>query len=230
MMRNLWQCLMLAALLLVPGLLLAACGVLGGPAGAEPAANDTTAAEVATDIPTPTLAVPPAGGEVATALPPTPTGFPLPALPDMGLAPDFSNEIWLNSEPLRLADLRGKVVLVEFWTFGCINCQRMIPYMREWHDAFTGEDFIIVSVHYPEFSYEENVDNVRDALLRNGIAYPVAIDNDGRTWRAYQQRYWPTRYVLDKEGHIRYKHIGEGAYDETAAVISYLMREPEPGT
>lgn len=218
-MRNLWPYLLLVTLLLVAALLLAACGALGAPAGAEPA-----------DSPTPTLAVPPAGEEAATVLPPSPTGPPLPPLPDMGLAPDFSNEIWLNSEPLRLADLRGKVVLVEFWTFGCINCQRMIPYMREWHDTFTGEDFIIVSVHYPEFGYEENVDNVRDALLRNGIAYPVAIDNDGRTWRAYQQRYWPTRYVLDKAGHIRYKHIGEGAYDETAAVISYLMGEPEPET
>jgi hypothetical protein len=90
---------------------------------------------------------------------------------------------------------------------------------------YTGEQFEIVSVHYPEFSFEEDVDNVREAAANLGVQYPIAIDNDGVTWRAYRQRYWPTRYVLDKNGHIRYKHIGEGAYQETARVIEQLMAE-----
>ena len=104
----------------------------------------------------------------------------------------------------------------------------MIPWVREWYDKYEGEDFTVVGVHYPEFSYEEELENVIAATERLGVTYPVAIDNDGVTWRAYQQRYWPTRYVLDKEGHIRYMHIGEGAYEETEAVIQTLMAEPDP--
>lgn len=94
------------------------------------------------------------------------------------------------------------------------------------HQKYVAEDFNVVSIHYPEFSFEEEIENVRAATERLGVSYPVAIDNDGRTWRAYQQRYWPTRYVLDKTGHIRYQHIGEGAYDETEAVIQVLLSEP----
>ena len=94
------------------------------------------------------------------------------------------------------------------------------------HQKYVAEDFKVVSIHYPEFSFEEEIENVRAATERLGVSYPVAIDNDGRTWRAYQQRYWPTRYVLDKTGHIRYQHIGEGAYDETEAVIQVLLSEP----
>lgn len=159
----------------------------------------------------------------------TPTKQNVPALPDLGLAPEILNDSWLNSDtPLRLADLRGKVVLVEFWTFGCINCQRVIPYMNEWHEKYAGDDFIIISVHYPEFRYEREIENVREALVRFEIEFPVAIDNDRLTWAAYNQRFWPTRYLIDKNGHLRYKHIGEGAYEETAAVIELLMAEPDP--
>ena len=104
----------------------------------------------------------------------------------------------------------------------------MIPWVREWYEQYKGDDFTVVSVHYPEFGYEEDLDNVRAATKRLMVEYPVAIDNDGVTWRAYQQRYWPTRYVLDKRGQIRYKHIGEGAYAETEAVIQALMAEPDP--
>jgi hypothetical protein len=93
------------------------------------------------------------------------------------------------------------------------------------HDKYSGEDFIVVSIHYPEFNYERDIDNVLAATQRLGIEYPVAIDNDGHTWRAYRQRYWPTRYLLDKDGHIRYKHIGEGAYAETEAAIKALLIE-----
>ncbi len=104
----------------------------------------------------------------------------------------------------------------------------MIPWVREWYETYNGDDFTVISVHYPEFSYEREVDNVVDATERLGVAYPVAIDNDRVTWGAYNQRYWPTRYLIDKRGHLRYKHIGEGAYEETEAAILALMAEPEP--
>ena len=103
----------------------------------------------------------------------------------------------------------------------------MIPWVREWYERYKGEDFEIISVHFPEFEYEKDYANVVAATERLGVPYPVAIDNDGKTWRAYKQRYWPTRYVLDKTGHIRYKHIGEGAYRETEVVIQALMKESD---
>ena len=103
----------------------------------------------------------------------------------------------------------------------------MVPHVIEWYDEYAGEDFEIVAVHYPEFSFEEQIENVEDALVRFGIEYPVAIDNNGQTWRAYRQRYWPTRYLVDRDGNIRYKHIGEGAYNETARNIEALIAEPQ---
>jgi thiol-disulfide isomerase/thioredoxin len=153
-------------------------------------------------------------------------------LPDMGEAPEFLNEVWLNSDgPVTLADQRGKVVLLEFWTFGCINCQRTIPWVKEWQSTYEGDDFTVISIHYPEFAYEREVDNVRDALERYEITYPVAIDNDRQTWRAYNQRFWPTTYLIDKNGRIRYQHIGEfsrGSDLAAAAAIETLMAEPDP--
>ncbi len=104
----------------------------------------------------------------------------------------------------------------------------MIPWVREWYETYNGDDFTVISVHYPEFSYEREVENVVDTTERLGVAYPVAIDNDHVTWGAYNQRYWPTRYLIDKRGHLRYKHIGEGDYEETEAAILALMAEPEP--
>lgn len=99
----------------------------------------------------------------------------------------------------------------------------MIPWVREWHEKYNGEDFTVVSVHYPEFRHEEKLENVIAAAEELGVEYPIAIDNDGRTWRAYQQRFWPTRYLIDKNGRIRFKHIGEGAYEETEAAIQALI-------
>jgi hypothetical protein len=104
----------------------------------------------------------------------------------------------------------------------------VIPWVREWYQKYNGDDFTVIGVHYPEFSYEEDIDNVREATVRLGVEYPVAIDNDGKTWRAYEQRFWPTRYLVDKNGNIRYKHIGEGAYAETESLILSLMAEPDP--
>ncbi len=104
----------------------------------------------------------------------------------------------------------------------------MIPWVREWYEKYEGDDFTVIGMHYPEFGYEEEYNNVLQATEELGVAYPVALDNDGFTWRAYQQRYWPTRYLIDKEGIIRFKHIGEGAYEETELNIQALMAEPDP--
>lgn len=167
-----------------------------------------------------------AGAEVTT-IAPTYDTIPLTVeLQDLGTAPEITNNEWINTEkPLRLAELRGKVVVVEFWTFGCYNCQNVLPYIKAWDAKYEGDNFEVVSVHYPEFTYEREIENVRAAVEEAGIEYPVAIDNDGTTWRAYNQRYWPVWYVVDKTGVIRYKHIGEGGYTETEGVIQALLAE-----
>ena len=150
----------------------------------------------------------------------------LATLPDLGLAPELTNDIWLNVDaPLRFADLRGKVVIVEMWTFGCINCQNVMPSLKEWHEKYRDQGLVIIGNHYPEFSYEENLDNLKEAIARFDIQYPVAQDNDGATWRAYKNHYWPALYLIDKQGHIRYVHIGEGGYKETEENIKVLLAE-----
>ncbi len=158
-----------------------------------------------------------------------PTATPKPStidLPDLGEAPDILNEIWLNTDqPLTLASQKGKVVLVEFWTFGCINCKRVIPHVQGWYETYSGDEFTVLSVHYPEFNYEHDINNVANALVDLGVTYPVAIDNDRETWAAYTQRYWPTTYLVDKNGRLRYKHIGEGNYTATEQAIQTLINE-----
>jgi thiol-disulfide isomerase/thioredoxin len=148
------------------------------------------------------------------------------SLPDLGSAPELTNEIWLNVDaPLRLADLRGKVVLLEMWTFGCYNCQNVMPSLKEWHSKYKDEGLVIIGNHYPEFSFEEDLGNLKAAIERFEIEYAVAQDNDGATWRAYQNRYWPALFLIDKQGHIRYVHIGEGRYKETEEIIKALLEE-----
>lgn len=147
-------------------------------------------------------------------------------LPDLGPAPELTNDTWLNVDwPLRLADLRGKVVLVEMWTFGCINCQNVMPALKEWHGKYKDQGLVIIGNHYPEFSYEEDLANLKDAIARFDIQYAVAQDNDGATWQAYKNHYWPTLYLIDKRGHIRYVHIGEGRYKATEENIKALLEE-----
>ncbi len=210
----------LVTLLLALIIVMAAC--VQAPAS-EPAA-DSAGSETAADQPNAAPLVA-AASRVPTGVAPV----SLPPLDDAGPAPEIDNDIWVNSDvPLTLASQRGKVVLLEFWTFGCINCQRVIPYVRQWHDDYMGDDFQVISIHYPEFAREREFDNVVDATQRFEIAYPVALDNDGRTWRAYQQRYWPTTYLIDKAGHIRYKHIGEfneRLAAQAEAAIEALMAE-----
>jgi thiol-disulfide isomerase/thioredoxin len=149
-------------------------------------------------------------------------------LPDLGAAPELTNTIWLNVvTPLRLSNLRGKVVLLDMWTFGCINCQHVLPALKGWHDQYADQGLVIIGNHYPEFSYEADLNNFKDAVAKNGIRFPVAQDNDGATWQAYKNQYWPTMYLIDKRGHIRYVHIGEGSYAETEAAFKSLLGEPD---
>ena len=142
-------------------------------------------------------------------------------------APEFTKiSTWINSTPLTLAALRGKVVLVNFWTFGCINCQRTLPYLKEWYAKFHSRGFEIVGVHTPELSFERSTSNVRKAVARLGITYPVAIDPAFATWNAYENQYWPAEYFIDKKGRIRHYVAGEGGYQNTPKVIEALLDEP----
>lgn len=148
-------------------------------------------------------------------------------LGNKGQAPEFTGiEKWLNSEPLTMEQLRGKVVLVDFWTFDCINCINTLPYVKSWHDKYKDQGLVIVGVHTPEFLHERSTDNVKAALKRFDIRYPVAQDNRYATWSAYSNRYWPATYLINKKGQIVYKHFGEGRYKETEAQIRALLAEP----
>jgi thiol-disulfide isomerase/thioredoxin len=147
-------------------------------------------------------------------------------LPDLGTAPELTNEVWVNVDsPLRLAGLRGRVILLEMWTFGCINCQNVMPSLKEWHSKYKDQGLVIIGSHYPEFAYEADLENLKRAIARYGIEYAVAQDNDGATWQAYKNHYWPALYLIDKQGHIRYVHIGEGRYTETEENIKALLEE-----
>jgi thiol-disulfide isomerase/thioredoxin len=132
---------------------------------------------------------------------------------------------YINSEPFALSDLKGKVVIVDFWTYSCINCIRTIPYLNAWHEKYADDGLVIVGVHAPEFDFEKDPKNVQGAVNKFGIKYPVVQDDDHETWDAYQSRYWPHKYLIDDEGYIRYDHIGEGAYDKTEKVIQSLLQE-----
>jgi len=158
----------------------------------------------------------------------TKTSQPLEAgYPDLGLAPELAGNTWINSTtPLRLADLRGKVVLLEMWTFDCINCQHVIPLLRDWYSKYAHQGLVIIGNHFPEFDYESQLDNLKQAVIDLKVTYPVVQDNDGTNWRAYKNSYWPTTYLIDKEGHIRYVHISEGAYPETESAIQVLLNAP----
>jgi len=142
-------------------------------------------------------------------------------------APEFAGiENWLNSPPLTLASQRGKVVLVDFWTYTCINCIRTLPYVTRWHQKYKDQGLAVVGVHTPEFPFERSTPNVQKALERFGITYPVAQDNRYATWDAYRNQYWPAVYLIDKQGRIVYRHFGEGNYAETEAEIQRLLAQP----
>jgi cytochrome c biogenesis protein CcdA/thiol-disulfide isomerase/thioredoxin len=147
-------------------------------------------------------------------------------LPKLGAAPDFVGiSHWLNSDPLTMAQLRGKVVLVDFWTYTCINCIRTLPYVTSWYEKYKDQGFVVVGVHTPEFEFEHNTQNVKNAIKQYNIHYPVAQDNDYKTWNAYKNQYWPAHYLIDTTGQIREVHFGEGSYDETEHSIQKLLEE-----
>lgn len=132
---------------------------------------------------------------------------------------------WLNSNPILRDSLRGKVVLIDFWTYSCINCLRSIPYVQAWHERYRDDGLVVIGVHAPEFAFERDVDNVRASVASLGITYPVAIDNDYRVWRAFANRYWPAHYFIDAQGRVRYHHFGEGNYETSERVIRQLLTE-----
>ena len=141
-------------------------------------------------------------------------------------APEIISSTWINSAPLKMEELRGKVVMVEFWTFGCWNCRNIEPYVKEWHKKYEKDGLVVIAVHSPEFDHEKEIDKVKDYVKDNGISYAVPIDNDFKNWRKYRNRYWPTLYVIDKKGTIQYTRIGEGAYEQTEKTIQRLLAEP----
>lgn len=143
---------------------------------------------------------------------------------NFGQAPEFTgiNE-WLNGDPQRMADLKGKVVLIDFWTYSCINCVRTLPYVTEWYDKYKDDGLVVIGIHTPEFAFEKDKGNVQKAIQRFKINYPVAQDNDYKTWGAYNNKAWPAHYLIDKEGNIVYKHFGEGKYDVTENNIRNLL-------
>jgi thiol-disulfide isomerase/thioredoxin len=153
-------------------------------------------------------------------------GLPTGAHAAIGMrAPEIANEVWINSSPLRLADLKGKVVMVEFWTFGCYNCRNVEPYVKEWHRKYMDEGLVVIGIHSPEFAYEKNPEAVRQYVKDHDIHYSVTIDNEFMTWTRYGNRYWPAMYLIDKRGVIRYIRVGEGGYAETERLIQALLSE-----
>jgi peptide-methionine (R)-S-oxide reductase len=146
------------------------------------------------------------------------------------LAPDFAPGTWINSEMLTLKGLRGRVVLVEFWTFGCYNCRNTLPFVKAWHERYANKGLTVVGVHSPELDGEEKIDNVRREVASLEISYPVVTDNDYATWKAYKVQAWPTIFLIDKKGKIRWSHVGEGAYDQAEKRIQNLLKESDEMT
>ncbi len=143
-----------------------------------------------------------------------------------GRVPSFAGATaWLNSPPLDMASLRGKVVLVDFWTYTCINWLRTYPYVRAWAEKYRDRGLVVIGVHAPEFSFEKNLDNVRRAVAERKLDYPVAVDNDQAIWRAFDNHYWPALYMIDAQGRLRHHHFGEGSYEQSERVLQQLLEE-----
>jgi thiol-disulfide isomerase/thioredoxin len=151
-------------------------------------------------------------------------------LPVEGALPSLSGAVeWLNSPPLTAEQLKGKVVLVDFWTYSCINCLRSIPYVRAWAEKYKDQGLLVIGVHAPEFAFEKNIGNVKQAVAKLKIEYPVAVDNDYAIWRAFNNEYWPADYFIDAKGQIRHHFFGEGDYAESEKVIQQLLAEAGSG-
>jgi len=150
-------------------------------------------------------------------------------LPIEGKMPSFGSATWLNSKPLTPAGLRGKVVLVEFWTYSCINWRRQLPYVRAWAEKYKDQGLVVIGAHAPEFAFEKDVDNVRRAAQYLHVDYPIAIDSDHAIWHAFNNEYWPALYFVDAQGRIRHHQFGEGEYEQSERVIQQLLAEAGNG-
>ncbi|WP_295988845.1 thioredoxin family protein [uncultured Variovorax sp.] len=169
-----------------------------------------------------------AAGLTLTFAAPSPLSGGIPAS-EVQPAPEFQNiDTWLNSQPLKLSELRGKVVLVDFWTYTCINCLNHLPYVKDWNQKYRDQGLVVVGVHTPEFAFEKSTKNVKDAIERLQIKHAVAQDNGYGTWKAFRNQYWPAVYLIDKKGKIVYSHFGEGSYGTTEKKIQALLAEPAP--
>ncbi|HEV2798915.1 MAG TPA: redoxin domain-containing protein [Pyrinomonadaceae bacterium] len=144
---------------------------------------------------------------------------------EASVAPELATGDWINSEPLKLRNLRGRVVLIEFWTFGCYNCRNTLPYVKGWDARYRAKGLTVIGVHSPEFDEERNIEHLRRQVASLGIMYPVITDNDYQTWKAYNVEAWPTTFLLDKQGRIRWRHVGEGGYGEGERLIQKLIAE-----
>ena len=168
-------------------------------------------------------------GELTGARAPKATGEQASGLKDYGPAPEFRGLAgWINSKPLTIESLRGRVVLIDFWTYSCINCLRTLPHIREWDDRYRAAGLTIVGVHTPEFAFERVASNVRENVKKLELRYPVALDNDFGTWEAWHNQYWPAKYLIDRKGHVRYFHFGEGEYGTTEEAIRTLLGSNAP--
>ena len=196
--RYLWLVLAVASLVVI------SCAQ-DSPTGESGGAGDSTATTEAPSVEAPSRI----SGEAVGSLAPRIQGI----------------SSWINSEPLQITDLRGQVVLVDFWTYTCVNCIRTFPFLKEWHSKYADKGLVILGIHTPEFEFEKKRTNVITAAKEYGLLYPVAQDNDFDTWDAFENRYWPAKYLIDKDGVIRYTHFGEGAYDETEQKIRELLEE-----
>ena len=198
-------------------LLVAACGSQDEAVGdgtSSAAATETTSA-----VGLPEATAPPSPAATTTAAPPQPQYDPAPELTGV--------DGWINSEPTTIAELnaQGRVVLIDFWTYTCINCIRTFPYLRDWHEKYSDLGLTILGVHAPEFEFEQKHANVLAAVERYGIEYPVVQDNQMATWRAYENLYWPAKYLVAADGTMRYQHFGEGGYVETERAIRAALEE-----
>ncbi|GLK49886.1 cytochrome C biogenesis protein DipZ [Brevundimonas intermedia] len=165
-------------------------------------------------------------GSIGRGVPTNAAPADLANLPVEGQLPAFTGATtWINSPPLTPQQLRGKVVVVDFWTYSCINCLRALPYVRAWAEKYKDQGLVVIGVHTPEFAFEKSETNVRDAVRRLGVDYPVAMDNDFAIWRAFKNQYWPAHYFIDAQGRIRHHHFGEGDYDGSERVIQQLLKE-----
>jgi thiol-disulfide isomerase/thioredoxin len=151
--------------------------------------------------------------------------LPVPKSAEPVTAPELAAGDWINSEPLQLRTLRGRVVLIDFWTFGCYNCRNTLPFIKSWHDRYADKGLTVIGVHSPEFDHERKAANLRREVESLDIHYPVVSDNDFKTWNAYDVSAWPTMFLIDKYGRIRWIHVGEGKYDEAEREIQKLLAE-----